>query len=435
EPLADEVLWPLVAENLWLIDRALGVVNEADYPENPEGALDALATLPKLPARTTAPLLALALSGPKALRKRARAMLERETGFEPQLIALIDDSRQEVRAGAARWLGGLGRAAGAEPLQKRLKKEKSQVVRAALLAALEALGQDISAHVGPAAFAAEARKGLARASFKDLGWLDFEHLPELHYRDGTRLPVDVLKWWCALAVKLKAPGETEPFELCLGQLAPEDAETLSTLLFDAWLAHDTAPPSEADVEAYAQARLARYKQGEFWVFENAPDNWDDAAMLDLLRRHKRAETPNSGAPSKGILALASKVPPGHAVARVKSYLKQHGRRTSQTTALLELMAAKGDAMSLQVVIAAATRLRQKGVQARANELVQEIADRNGWTRDELADRTVPTGGLDDDGRMELPCSEGTRLYTARLDEKLGLTLFNPDGKVVKSLPS
>ncbi|PIE07147.1 MAG: hypothetical protein CSA74_08445, partial [Rhodobacterales bacterium] len=27
EPLADEVLWPLVAENLWLIDRALGVVN------------------------------------------------------------------------------------------------------------------------------------------------------------------------------------------------------------------------------------------------------------------------------------------------------------------------------------------------------------------------------------------------------------------------
>ncbi|WP_108820589.1 hypothetical protein [Pseudovibrio sp. Alg231-02] len=224
------------------------------------------------------------------------------------------------------------------------------------------------------------------------------------------------------------------FDLYLDQLKPEDAVQFSSWLFDAWIAYDTASPPHEYVEAEAK-RLASHSDS-YWKYEYPEGkDWTDEQKLEYFRRRLLSETPNSGAKSKGLLALACKVPPAHAVAKVRSYLRKHGGRTSQSTALLELMAAKGDALSLQVVIAAATRLRQKGVQAKANEMVEAVAERYDWSMDQLADRTVPTGGLEDDGSLELPCSGGAKLYVAKLDEKLGLTLFNPAGKIVKSLPS
>lgn len=432
--LPKENVWELVAENLSLVDRKLGMIADPNYPEDEFGALKLLDTLPKLPARYAPFLVTLALSGKRDIRKFAAKILVRNKGYEGQLVTLIDDNRQDVRAGAAKWLGEIAHKDAVPVLQKRLKKERSVVAKAAILAALEALGEDISAHIGPDALLKEAEAGLKKASFKAVDWLDLGQLPRVQYRDETAVPDAVLQWWVALSVKLKAPGDTALFELYLDQLKPEDAEKLSTWIFDSWYGYDTAPPSEAQIEADAKQQfqmIARHWNSYY------PESRDlsDAEKLDLLRRRSGLQTPNSGAASKGILALAVRVPPAHGVGKVRSYLRKHGGRTSQTTALLELMAAKGDAMSLQVVIAAATRLRQKGVQAKANEMVQAVADRNEWTLDQLTDRTVPTGGLEDDGSMELPCSGGEKIYTARLDEKLALTLFNPDGKPVKSLPS
>jgi hypothetical protein len=432
--LADAVVWPLVAEQLWVVERALGIGTNGDIPESREAALEMLGTLPALPQRFGGPLVDLALNGSKFLQKEARKLLNRSGGFEGLLIALIGDSRQDIRAGAAKWLGERGVAEAVAPLQKRLKTEKSAVARAAILAALEALGQDISAHVGPKALLKEAEAGLKKASFKDVDWLDLETLPKVQYRDGGPVPQEVLTWWIALAVKLKAPGETALFDLYLDQLRPEDAAMLSGFLFDAWIGHDLAPMSEAEVDAQARQRRASL-QNYWYAYYPGTEDLSEEEKLEILRRQARAVLPNSGAASKGLLALAGHVPSGHAVAKVRSYLRQHGRRTSQATSLLELMAAKGDAMSLQVVIAAATRLRQKGVQAKAAEMVQAAAERNDWTMDQLGDRTVPTGGLDDDGQLELVCAGGARVYAARLDEKLGLTLFNPDGKPVKALPA
>ena len=93
-----------------------------------------------------------------------------------------------------------------------------------------------------------------------------------------------------------------------------------------------------------------------------------------------------------------------------------------------------DVPQLQAVLAAANRSKQRSVQAHAGELVQAIADRRGWTPEQLADRTVPTGGLDADGTLDLDCGRD-RTYELRLgaDETLGL--FNPDGKEVKALPA
>src|SRR5689334_24364519 len=65
-------------------------------------------------------------------------------------------------------------------------------------------------------------------------------------------------------------------------------------------------------------------------------------------------------------------------------------------------------------------------------LVDRLAAERDWTTNDLADRTIPTAGLDERGILDLEI--GTRLYQAKLDAEDVLTLYNPDGKVVKNLP-
>jgi hypothetical protein len=45
-----------------------------------------------------------------------------------------------------------------------------------------------------------------------------------------------------------------------------------------------------------------------------------------------------------------------------------------------------------------------------------LAERKGWTLDELADRTIPTAGFDEGGKMEL--DYGARKFTASLSEEM-----------------
>jgi hypothetical protein len=121
--------------------------------------------------------------------------------------------------------------------------------------------------------------------------------------------------------------------------------------------------------------------------------------------------------------------------RVRWFLKKHGRRSNQAMSLLEALAGTGQPAALQVVIAASARLKQKSTQARAAEIAERYAEDRGWSFEELADRTVPSAGFDDDGVLDLPCGEEGKLYTARLDAMLAIHLFNPDGKVVKTIPA
>src|SRR5688572_25400820 len=164
------------------------------------------------------------------------------------------------------------------------------------------------------------------------------------------------------------------------------------------------------------------------------DYTEERAFADLHREFM-SHYLNSGADSKGILALAVRAPSALAAERVRAYLKNHGQRPSQASALLEVLAAIGDPVALQVVIAAATRLKQKGVQQFAGELVTKIADSRDWSLDELADRTIPAAGFDDDGVLRLTCGEDARVYEGRLTNELMVTLRNPAGKDVSGLPA
>jgi hypothetical protein len=84
------------------------------------------------------------------------------------------------------------------------------------------------------------------------------------------------------------------------------------------------------------------------------------------------------------------------------------------------------------VLAVGNRFRTKGIQEEAMRQCNLLAERKGWTMDELSDRTIPTAGLDEDGILEL--DYGTRTFTAKLSEDMSLVLANPGGKTISSLP-
>lgn len=429
--LPREAIWPLLAESFDVFDQAFGLRSADDLKPSRFHAIRFLHLLPKTPQRYYGPLLEVATGTTKTGRAEAREMLTGAPGLAERIIALLDDTRQDVRAGAAEWIADLGLREAIKALQARLKKEKSDLARAAILTTLSRLGIELSDYVGPKALLAEAEKTLKKAKFDKLEWLIDDHLPTMKYRGGQKVPSEVIKAWLFLANKLKQPGGNKLFDIYLDQLDPESAKELSTWIFDAWINYDTRRPSDAEANAHAEQYADQnWKSMLRWT----KDYTREQAFRELYNGVK-SQYLNSGAATKGILALTKHTDPAHAAASVRSYLKAHGSRTSQASSLLDLLAAKGDPLSLQIVISAATRLKQKGVQAYAGKLVEAVAEARDWTMDELADRTVPSAGLNDECILELPCGREEKPYAARMDDEFKLAVLNPDGKKIKGLPA
>ena len=434
EPQLDNVphdaLWPYLAQNFDVIDEAFGLKPQKGVKLSRVGAIRTLSRLPKPPARYFGQLLEAATGETKGGRAEARAMLAGAPDVEQHVMALLNDSRQAVRAGAAEWIAERNEVEAVPSLKARLKKENSELAKAAILTTLETLGEDLSGFVGPKALLEEAEAGLKKAKLDKLDWMSLEHLPKVRYRSNRQVPDEVLRWWIFLAVKLKQPGGNALFDIYLNRLNPEDAEKFSGWILDSWYNYDTARPSEQEGNAYARQNAAnRYKYLKQWYKEYTIER-----AYEDLKREFMSNYLNSGAATKGLLALCKHTPAAIAADRVRTYLKNHGSRTSQASAILELLAAMGDPVTLQVVISAATRLKQKGVQKFAATLVEKVAEAKSWSMDELGDRTVPSAGLDEDGVLHLPCGPDEKAYAATIGGSLTLEIRNPDGKVVKSLP-
>lgn len=429
--ISDAALWPYIADNFDVMDHAMGVSANTDTKLSQTMAIRFLGSLPKTPMRYFAPLLEIATGERKTGKAAARALLADIPQVTDRLVNLLKDSRQAIRSGAAEWLGARGNTAAIPALKAQLKKDKSELAKAAILTALEALGEPLDNYVGPAALIREAEAGLKKAKFDKLEWLERDHLPPLKFKSGKPVPTDVLSWWIFLAFKLKQPGGNALFEIYLDQLAPDSAASFSQWIFDSWVTYDTVVPSDEEAIAHADQNIAqRQKDYKRWYPHMTRDQ-----IYAQLKREVKSQYQNTGAATKGILALASRMPPQIAADKVRAYLRNHGSRTSQASSLLEMLAHKGDPVSLQVVIAAGTRLKQKGVQKFAGALVQQVADTMNWSLDELADRTIPAAGMNDDGFVDLPCGADEKSYRATLGDDLTFVLTNPEGKVVKALSS
>lgn len=427
-------------EHLDLIEEALGVRPKSGEQELSEkAALQLLAWLPKIPERLLRPLLDLALGPGKQARAPARKLLAAAAGIDEAIVARLSDAKKEIRATTAEWIGERGISAAVPALKAAIKKEKSEEGRAALLTALARLGEDISDYFSQRALKAEAEKGLAKTPAKSLAWFPFAALPSLKWRDGKTVDPIIVKWWIVLADKLKDPAGNALFELYLDRLETEDAERFGLFLLQAFIERDTTTCSEADALAAAKQSADQSQQWwQSWQQRNPqhaaqhPFNYDQtfaAAKAAKLREHIHSCSEN-----KGMLGLTMRASGPDAGALVRRYLKDHGNKVNQSKALLTALAKNPSPAAIQVVLAAANRLKQKTVQALAKELIEGIAEQRGWGADELADRTIPTAGFDASGEMELDCGEG-RLFRAVYRGDGRIDLLNSDGKAVKAVPA
>ncbi|QTD46619.1 DUF4132 domain-containing protein [Ottowia testudinis] len=213
------------------------------------------------------------------------------------------------------------------------------------------------------------------------GWLNLPRLPRLLLREsGHAVPLAHM------------PDALMPLALSKGGMAyagldklqdavtPESLARLLRGLFEQW--------AENDMPAKDR-----------WIFELQGRLGDDATAR-LLAPHIRAWRSH--------------------LDRVRSY---EG---------LEMLTQIGSDTALMLLAAFTEQKRYTDLQDRATKALTRIAEERGLTLDELADRTVPTLGLDERGVMLLDF--GPRQFSASLSADLAPQVFDADGARLKDLP-
>jgi hypothetical protein len=438
--LPPDGVWPYFALHLEPIVSAL--MGQGSGPEQSDEAsldrvMEILGCFPELPAATRAPLLQMALAEAKTYRARAQALLERVPGIAHKVCAALKSNSQNARANAARWLARLGKKSVIGELKAALANESREAVRATLLGALEALGEDISELLNADTLHKEALKGLKKAMPKGLAWFPFDTLPALAWSEGDRVDPVVPRWWIVLACKLNDPGENVLMVKYLRRLDGASRQALGLFVLRAFIAQDTLGVSQAEAEKKAQqGAAARFQQWQHWIKQGWGQSFAGKTLEDAhaaIRQEVLGTYLGSAIKEKGIVTLCAFAPGSEAVAMLRAYMKDHYTRRHQIEAMLRGVASGDDPHVIQFLLAVARRYRTRSVQQVAADLVQAVAERNGWSAEQLADRTMPTAGFENDGTQLL--DYGARRFTLLLDDQLKIVLHNEHGKPIKSLPA
>jgi HEAT repeat protein len=439
--LEPDQIWPFFVDHLDFIKEALGLIpSQAErYREfTPAQGLAVLATFPVLPAALLPALLELALGDSKTYRNEVQSILAKLPDVRTHAEGALAHSKSEIRITAAEWLAEIGDAASIPALTSTLKQEKRETVRAALLTTLEKLGGDISAYLSPAILLKEAEKGLGAKPPASLAWFNFAALPTAVWADGSPVDPKIIQWWVILACKLKEPASNGLLNRYITLLSRDSQAQLGSYILYSFIAQDTRHPTESEADTIAQAEAPARLQMCLGWYKSYPDYYGNYKEYTLekayadIKRERLAVYLGSAIADKGILALTWATTGHVLVSTLQQYMKEHYQRRSQIEAMLMAAANSDDPVIIQLLLSISRRYRTASVQLKARELVQVIADRNGWSRDELADRTIPTAGFDETGILTL--YYGERIYTARMDQGFKIVLRSPEGKEIKALP-
>ncbi|GLY29809.1 DUF4132 domain-containing protein [Kineosporia sp. NBRC 101731] len=107
-------------------------------------------------------------------------------------------------------------------------------------------------------------------------------------------------------------------------------------------------------------------------------------------------------------------------------------RHARAVSGLQVLTAIGTDVALMHLHSIAQRAKFKGLKAAAQEKMRELADGLGLTGEQLADRLVPTLGLDHNGSLHL--NYGPRTFVVGFDEHLKPYVTAASGKLLKTLP-
>ena len=434
-------LWTFFAENEFLIDEALGFaplqITQFYNCIDKVCAIKILKLFPSIPVKYVAYLFELALGESKQLRYAAQDALKLLPNIHNQVEQALSSPKQEVRIVAANWLAELGKKSSIKALNAVLKKEKRETVQAAILVALEKMGEDISQHLTQKKLLVDAQKGLKGKMPTDLNWFDFNLIPTLTWQNGDKVDSQIIEWWICLAVKLKDPAN--PLLTIYNQLLSiQSQQQLGEFILQSFIKQDTQKPTLEEAEAKAGLDADKRLQQYIGYYQRDPEfysNFKDTTyeqVFEEIKKETLATYLGSAIKAKGILALTCGIEGRVAVSLLRSFMKNHYQRRAQIEAMLEPLANSDDPMIIQLLLSLARRYRMASIQEKARYLVESIAERLGWTTDELADRTISTAGLDDNGLLIL--DYGERTFTASLDEQFKWQLKNADGEKIKALP-
>ncbi|OTP83662.1 hypothetical protein B5S40_02245 [Gilliamella apicola] len=434
-------LWTFFAENEFLIDEALGFaplqITQFYNCIDKVCAIKILKLFPSIPAKYVAYLFELALGESKQLRYAAQDALKLLPNIHNQVEQALSSPKQEVRIVAANWLAELGKKSSIKALNAALKKEKRETVQAAILVALEKMGEDISQHLTQKKLLVDAQKGLKGKMPTDLNWFDFNLIPTLTWQNGKAVDPQIIQWWICLAVKLKDPAN--PLLIIYTRLlSNQSQQQLGIFILQSFINKDTRKATLEEAEAKANSEADIRLQQYIAVYKNYLhlyphfNNITYEQVFDEIKKETLAAYVGSAIKAKGMLALITGIEGRVAVSLLRSFMKNHYIRRAQIEAMLEPLANSDDPMIIQLLLSLARRYRMASIQEKARYLVESIAERLGWTTDELADRTISTAGLDDNGLLIL--DYGERTFTASLDEQFKWQLKNADGEKIKALP-
>lgn len=440
-------IWSFFAEHPEFINEALGLSpsleESAYYQFEAIKAIKILEYFPSIPQQYIPRLLEYALGENKRLRFDSQQALQRLPEIHLRAIEALASGKQEIRITAIEWLARLQRQEAIKPLNELLKKEKKEIVRAALLTTLEKLGQDIQPYLSEKVLLAEAEQGLKAKISSSFTWFDAKTLPELTWKTGKKVNPAIIHWWVVLAEKLKEPKANALFQRYLDLLDDKSQQKLANHLLHSFIQQDTLSPTlEQAMEVATQQApqtLQSYRDSYQNFGHKYPEYYGHYATITLeevieeIKRQQLAIYLGSAIKSKGILALTYPAQGSFAVKALQDYMKQHYPRRSQIEAMISSLSISNDPLIIQLLLSLSRRYRTNSVQNLATELVTQIAERNQWSSDELADRTIPTAGLDEKGVLNL--EYGSRLFSAIVDDKDKFVLKNEEGKVVKALPA
>lgn len=438
--LGADAIWPFHLKHIESLQEALGITaNQTDVPSYYQNdyrlkAYSVLKLFPSPPKQFVAFLWSQALGTSKIERPLAQNCLSGFPGKEKLIVDALDDGKKDVRASAALWIKELHVEEAVPRLKSVLEKEKYDEPKAAYMEALESLGVDIDSFLNRKKLLEEAKKTLKKAIPKDLAWFPLDQLPEAHWeKNRQKVAPEILSHFIIQSFKLKSPEPGPLLRRYFALIRPSERKAIGEFVFNAWLTQDTLPrytPQEASQLADQDAkRIAGYvSKNPQWY-----KDWDEAAYRKQAYNRLLNDCLGSANPSKGILAIAAVGCGPEVVPPIQKYLKQwYGMRVHQCKALLQMLSWVDHPLAIQLVLAIATRFRTKGIQQEAGRLADAIAERKGWTRDEMADRTIPTAGFEADGTQTI--DYGARQFTATLSDDFSIELKNAADKAIKALP-
>lgn len=399
-----EQIWPFYYQNPEYIAEALQLIPNQGNTNNDQFSLDnalrVLKTYPVIPSQFIPKVLQLALGDIQIYRFDAQELIEKLP--EPHLFIQegLNLKKKNARVIAINWLIELNNHDAVPALIALLKTENDEVIRTLLITALEHFGEDISDFLDPLTLLAEAEIGLKNKIPDNLSWFDFNAVPQLRWKDNKVVEPRIIQWWIILAVKLKLPTGNTLLHRYINLLSLKSQQTLAQFLLVKFITQDVDTPSKDKI--YLSSGLSY-------------------------------SAPMSAIKEKGMLGLIFPIEGYIAVPLLRNYMRDHYERRAQIEAMIDAIGGSNDPIIIQFLLSISRRYRAASIQTKARLLITQIAQRNNWTEDELADRTIPTAGLDDSGVLTL--DYGERTFTAKINDKLQFVLFNPEGKVVKALPA